>query len=283
MRGMRRTAARIQGAQAARQALDRAGAEVKASRRRRRLTQRALGRQIGISQTQIAAIEAGQATGAPLETWFALGVALGRPFRAELMRDQLALPADAGHLDIQELVLRLGREAGYTGHFELATRPSDPSRSADAMLLDRRGRRLVLAECWNMFGDLGAAARSSERKLAEAAQFAVTVAHEGPPFQVGLVWVVRDTRANRALIERYPHIFASRLPGSSSAWTRALMTDAALPQDPGLVWSDLRATRICARRPGRQGQRPLNTHPVGARPGQVALELRPHEGPADRH
>jgi transcriptional regulator with XRE-family HTH domain len=256
---MRRTAARIEGAQAARKALERAGADIKASRRRRRLTQRALGRQIGVSQAQIAAIEAGQATGAPLETWFALGVALNRPFRVELMRDQLALPVDGGHLDIQELVLRVCREAGYTGHFELATRPSDPSRSADAMLLDRRGRRLVIAECWNTFGDLGAAARSSERKLAEARQLAIVLAGDGLPLQVGLVWVVRDTRANRGLIERYPHIFASRLPGSSRAWTRALMTDAALPTDPGLVWSDLRATRICARRPGRQGQRQRST------------------------
>jgi hypothetical protein len=59
---------------------------------------------------------------------------------------------------------------------------------------------------------------------------------------------VRDTRRNRELIERYPHIFDSRFPGSSSAWVRVLAAGGPLPAEPGLVWCDVNATRLYARR-----------------------------------
>lgn len=111
----KRRPARIDGAQRARDANARAGREVKASRRRRRWTQALLGEKIGVSRAYIAKLEAGQATGAPLEIWFALGEALGRPFRAEFLRDRLEELADAGHLAMQELVLRLAQPAGYRG------------------------------------------------------------------------------------------------------------------------------------------------------------------------
>lgn len=158
-------------------------------------------------------------------------------------------------MDIQELVLRLGKAAGYEGRFELATRPSDPARSSDAPLLDRRARRLTLVECWNTFGDLGAATRSSDRKVAEAQALAVALAGDGPPLTVGSCWVVRDSAANRALVARYEHIFASRFPGSSAAWVRALTTGSPPPPEPGLVWCDAAATRLFARRAVRPSRR----------------------------
>jgi hypothetical protein len=157
---------------------------------------------------------------------------------------------------MQELVLRLGKGAGYEGRFELATRPTDPTRSSDAPLLDRRGRRLLLVECWNTFGDLGAAVRSSDRKLAEAQALAIALGGDAGPFDVGLCWVVRDTAANRALLERYGHIFASRFPGLSAAWVRAIGGGSGPPAQAGLVWSDHRATRLFARRRAHSPPRP---------------------------
>jgi transcriptional regulator with XRE-family HTH domain len=245
---IRRSAARISGARLAGEAARRAGEQLRASRRRRRLTQAALGRRIGVSQASISAIEAGQAAGTALEIWFALGEALGRPFRAEFLRDGLAQPEHAPHLDMQELVLRIGRVGGYAGRFELATRPHDPARSVDVLLVDHHRRRMVLCECWNTLGDLAGAARSTDRKTAEAAQLAVARARDGDPYAVGAVWVVRDTVANRAIVNRYPHIFESRLPGSSAGWLRALTSPVPLPTAPGLVWCDVRATRLFARR-----------------------------------
>jgi transcriptional regulator with XRE-family HTH domain len=249
MGGVKRPRARIEGARLADAAAERAGRDVAASRRRRHWTQQALSDRVGISRSREADIEAGRGANVPLEVWFALGEALDRPFRAGFVRDSLEETADAGHLPLQELVLRLGRQAGYEGGFELATRPADPARSVDAPLIDRRRRRLIINECWNSFGDLGAAARSSNRKLAEAAALAAALGgDDGPPYAVSLCWVVRDTRRNRELIERYPHIFESRFPGSLSAWVRALTAGGPLPAEPGLVWCDVNATRLYARR-----------------------------------
>ncbi|HUG48871.1 MAG TPA: helix-turn-helix transcriptional regulator [Candidatus Limnocylindria bacterium] len=210
-----------------------------------------LAERIGVDRAHVARIEAGKAAGAPLEIWYALGEALGRPFRAEFVRDRLDEPADAGHLAIQELVLRLAKDAGYEGGFELPSKPSDPGRSIDVALRERRRRRMVVVECWNGFGDLGAAARSSNRKLAEALALAAGLGWTEGAYEVGLCWVVRDTARNRELIARYEHIFAARLPGSSAGWVEALTRGGPLPRDPGLVWCDVRATRLFARRTRR--------------------------------
>ena len=97
----------------------------------------------------------------------------------------------------------------------------EPARSIDVGLIDDRHRRVVVDECWNTFGDIGAAARSSDRKVAEAE--ALAVARWGDvEHHVGLVWIVRATAANRALVARYPEVFAARIPRAprSGGWTR---------------------------------------------------------------
>lgn len=109
MPGIKRPSARIIGHLKASEAAAKAGLEVKAGRKRRGMHQESLAAKIGISQARQADLEAGRGGGAPLEVWFALGEALGRPFRAEFLRDRLEEPADAWHLAIQELVLKLGR------------------------------------------------------------------------------------------------------------------------------------------------------------------------------
>jgi hypothetical protein len=72
-------------------------------------------------------------------------------------------PRDAG------AAAALARATGRTGSFELPTKPAEPWRSTDVGIRDDRHRVLILVECWNTFGDIGAAARSTNRKLAEAA------------------------------------------------------------------------------------------------------------------
>ena len=188
-----------------------------------------------------------------VDAWQRLAVALAIPLRISLARDPLADTADAAHLAMQELLLSLARGAGFGGRFELATRPLQPVRSVDVGLLDDVRRCLVLAECWNTFGDIGAAARTSQRKLAEAADYAVARWGE-LPHRIGLVWVVRSSAANRALLGRYPEVFASRFPGSSAAWVRTLTEGTRPPEEPGLVWCDARATRLFPWR--RSGRRP---------------------------
>jgi transcriptional regulator with XRE-family HTH domain len=227
--------------------LGRLGGLVRDARRRRRWTQAQLAGRVGLARSTVSAIEGGHGGGLTLDTWQRVAVALGIGLAVQLDRDPLETPADAGHLAIQELVLRLGRAAGYRASFEVPTRPADPRRSADVGLRDDARRLLVLVECWNTIGDIGAAARSTSRKVADAEALAVAVGGERP-FRVASCWVVRATRRNRELLGRYPAVFDVRFPGASRAWAAALTTGEVPPTEPGLVWSDVGATSLFARR-----------------------------------
>lgn len=187
----------------------RLGGRVRDARLRRRATQLQLGERVGLSRSAVSAIERGLGGGHTLDTWQRLAVALD---------------------------IRLN-----------ATRSSDPARSTDVGLRDDRRRRLTFVECWNTIGDLGAAARSSARKLAEAEAFAIASGGEHP-HRVAGCWVVRATARNRDLVRRYPAVFAARFPGSSLAWVRALTHGTDPPAEPGLIWCDVRTTRLFAWR-----------------------------------
>jgi transcriptional regulator with XRE-family HTH domain len=226
------------------------GIAVKAGRTRLRLSQAELAARVGVHQSWISRIELGQGEGVPLELWVALGVALGRPLAMTFSRPlgELRGPADAGHLSMQERLLALARATGRAVTFELPTRPADPSRSIDVCVRDARHRVLLIEEAWNTFGDLGAAARSTNRKVAESADLAATF-DDGPPYRVAAVWVVRPSTTNRALLGRYPAIFKAACPGSSRTWARALVSDVAPPREPGLVRLDPASGRITEWRP----------------------------------
>lgn len=229
--------------------LGRLGGAIRAARQRRRWTQARLGARSGLSQTTISDLELGRGGGHTVDTWQRMAVALGITLRIDLSRDPNEEPVDAGHLRIQELVMRTAKPAGYVRRFELSTKPDDPSRSTDVGLINIRSRWLVLVECINTLGNVGGATRASDRKRAEAGALAIGVG-AGEPFRVGVCWVVRDLARNRSLLARYPEIFATRFPGSSVGWLRALTLGTEPPIDPGLIWCDAASTRLfAARRP----------------------------------
>lgn len=183
-----------------------------------------------------------------LETLERISIALGVPLILDLGRDLLEDVADAGHLAMQELVLRVTRMAGFDVRFELPTRPAEPWRSIDVAVASEARRLAIEIECWNTISDVGAASRSTARKQAELE--AIALARWGPDARVRSVWVVRATARNQALAARYPEVFAARFPGSSKAWLKALTTGSEPPEESGLVWSDVGATRLFAwRRP----------------------------------
>jgi len=196
-------------------------------------------------------MERGDGATLSIAAWRRVAIVLDLPFEIKFGRDAREETADAGHLALQELVLRLGRAAGYGRTFELPTKPSNPRLSTDVGLVDNSRRRLLLIECVNSLGDIGAATRSSDRKAIEAEGLAISLGH-GEPYAVHVCWVVRNTRRNRELLARYPEIFASRFMGSSRAWVRALTTGSDPPPARGLVWSDAKAMRLFDwRRPPR--------------------------------
>jgi len=215
------------------------------------MTQRVAADRVGISQTAWSRIERGEGLGAPLKTWIALGIALERPLAVAFSRPlgEPRGPADAGHLEIQEHVLGLARATGRQGTFELPTRPADPARSTDVGIRDDPHRVLIQTECWNTFGDLGAAIRATNRKAVEAAAHAIaTTVGEAEPYRVATVWVVRASAANRALIATYPHIVEAAFPGSSRRWVAALSQGTEPPLDPGLIWVDPATCRLIEHR-----------------------------------
>lgn len=227
MAGAKRTNAQIAGAQRAALATSRLGEEIAASRKRRRLTQVALAQRIGISRSRLAQIEAGGGAGAPPEVWFALAEALGRYLKFEFARDPQADLVDAGHLAMQELILKVAKLAGWQGGFELPTRPADPARSIDVPLVppktptrDRRVLEHIRRPRLNSL--LGGAARSSSQKMAAAGAAAIATGGDNGAYEVDLCWVIRDTKRNRELVARYAHIFGARLPVSPQGWVKAL-------------------------------------------------------------
>ncbi len=236
-----------------REQLVRIGADVHAARHRRRLTQAQLGARVGLSQSAISRAERGLGGGLTLDAWQRIALALGITLRVTLQRDPLAETADAGHLGMQELVLRLGRAAGYRGLVELPTKPQEPWRSIDVALVDDARRWMAVVECWNSIGDIGAAVRASARKQADAeALAAARWGEQEPEPRVGLVWVVRATARNRALLARYPEVFGASFPGSSAAWLRSLTAGGEPPRDPGLLWASVDGSRLFAWRPHRR-------------------------------
>lgn len=227
------------------------GAQVRDGRRHRALSQSVLATKVGISQPALSRIERGLGGHAPLQTWVAIGIALERPLTVSFSRPlaEPRGPADAGHLEIQEHVLRLARATGRHGTFELPTRPGDPSRSTDVGIRDDRHRALIQAECWNTFGDLGAALRATNRKTAEAAAHAIaTIARDAEPYRVATVWIVRASATNRRLLATYPHIIDAAFPGSSRRWVAALEHGEPPPVDPGMVWFDPATGRLTEHR-----------------------------------
>lgn len=167
------------------------GPTVRSGRRRLQLTQAQLAERTGVHQSWISRIEIGRGQGAALETWIAIGVALGQPLAVAFSRPlgETREPRDAGHLAMQERLLTLAHATGRTATFELPTRPADPSRSIDVCVRDARHRVLIIEEAWNTFADIGAATRSTARKRAEAADLAATTVRPIGSHRCG--WSVR--------------------------------------------------------------------------------------------
>lgn len=226
-------------------ALAQLGEQIASARRWRGWAQRELAAKVGIDQTRQSQIELGRGGGAPADLWFTLAAALELPFRMEFGRDPRQELEDGRHLEMQEFMLRLGRQTGFGRTFELSSKPSSPAYSVDVGLRDDRRRLLVLEECWNTFANLGASVRSTRRKVVEVEALAVASGGERGPHQVAAVWVVRDTPRNREVLARYPEIFESTFTGDSRAWVRALTDpNTEPPTELGLVWCDPRRARL---------------------------------------
>lgn len=225
------------------------GRGLRESRLRRGLTQRAVAKRADVSRSTVQRVEGGRSENVTIDSLQRTALAVGRPLRIELAPDAQREPVDAGHLRVQELVVRLGSSVGHVVLPEMPVGRAGSWRSTDVALRSDRRRWLLIVECWNTIGDVGAAYRGTSRKVADGEEYAAGRWGD-VPHVVSACWVVRATARNRALVARYPALFAARFPGSSRAWVRALTEGTEPPREAGLVWCDVAATRLYAwRRP----------------------------------
>jgi transcriptional regulator with XRE-family HTH domain len=243
----RSTAGTLEAERRAMERRARIAGEIRVMRRRRQWTQRALADRAGVDRFVVTRLERGIGR-IDLELLERIAIAMGVSLAVAFGRDPQGDVAEAGHLAMQNLVLQLSRVSALSVQFELPTRTGTPGRSADVFAGSDRRRQAAAIECWNTFGDIGAAVRSGHRKVADLEQAAV--GRWGEEARVALVWVVRDTARNHDLVRRYPEVFAAAFPGSSRAWVEALTTGAPMPAEPGLVWCDLARGRLHAWRRG---------------------------------
>ena len=164
-------------------------------------------------------------------------------------RPGASLPRDLEHLRRQELLISIARTGGWTARPE---RPVDAmavrSRSIDVDLVRGRGAEEIVAEIEDLLLDGGSVMRNLSDKTAAIRRLVE------PGTMVRGLLIVRATHRNRATIASLPSLFASRFPGSSVAWLKALTDPSApLPDGDGLLWSSTRGDRlIAARLPSRQ-------------------------------
>jgi transcriptional regulator with XRE-family HTH domain len=214
------------------------------------LTQEEAGDRAGVSQAEIARLEAGRGTGTSLGTWASCAAAVGLQLAAFLEQAPGAdLPRDIEHLRRQNLVCAFSAPGGWEAEPESLLQGDGPRpRSIDVFLTRQVRLEAAVVEIWDLLLDGGDAIRGLEAKVA------ATRERLGPTWHVDGLLVVRGTRRNRALVGQLGALFAARYPASSVAWLRALGDPAEpLPRGGGFAWTDVRGERLIPSRLPRRG------------------------------
>lgn len=233
----------------------RLGAALKDARKLAGLSQAAAARRAGISQATWSSLEVDRDARYTLATWDRAAHAVGTALSAYLPQASAAdQPRDAVHLRNEELVLRTARPGGWRGAPEQALdRELTRSRHGDVVLSRQRAALMewCLVEVVDWVADVGESVRDFGRRLAALDRYAVARMRGDAVPHSGGIWLLRATRRNRDLVNEHRHFFRGRFPGSARAWLASLTdTMTPLPNEPALLWVDVKGTRIFAVRLG---------------------------------
>lgn len=244
-RRRRAAAARLEGRRRGLALMRRVGLGLRESRLALRLTQAQASERAGISQASWSRIERGTTASISLETLASCASAVGVQLATFLeARPGADLPRDLEHLRRQALVIRIAEGGGWMGQPELAIDlDAARSRSIDVHLARPAAGEIAVVEVVDLLVDGGAALRGLADKVA-------AVRRAAPPgTRVQGVLVLRATARNRATVAELAELFATRFPGSSAAWLRALTDPAVrMPDHDGFLWSNVAGTRLVTAR-----------------------------------
>lgn len=244
----RASGAELRGRIRAADVAKRLGIGIREERLRRGLPQHAVAASAGISQSWVSLMERGRGAGATLESWAAVAAAVQEQLVGYLEHAPGAsVPRDSNHLRGQELAIRTALSGGWR---PLPEAPVDPgavrSRSVDVLLVREARAEVAVVEVWDWLDDVGQAMRSFDGKLAAA-----PLMTHGPDMASSGIWILRGTRRNHALVAELPELFRAKFPASPREWLTALTDPATpMPREPGLLWSDVRSTRLTRVRLG---------------------------------
>lgn len=200
----------------------RIGLSLRALRRRRHLTQSALGALVGLSHSTIARVERGHADRITLSTLLRIANALGASVSVRVLWQGEALDRllDAAHADITELVLRLVRDAGWEVATEVSFNLRGERGVIDILAFHPESGSLLVIEIKSVVPDLQAMLGTLDRKV----RVATSVAWERGwrPVRVSRLLVLPDDRTARRRVERHGAVFATVLPARTAAVRRWL-------------------------------------------------------------
>jgi transcriptional regulator with XRE-family HTH domain len=231
----------------------RMGTALRGARLAAGLEQAEVGRRSGLSQVHISRLERGAGDGASLRTWSRVASAVGEQLVAFLeLTPGADQPRDFQHLMRQDALIKFATPGGWQSLPEFAVDSGTTrSRSVDVALIRVTSGEAIVAEIWDWFDDVGAGLRSLDGKVdAMRQRLAHRPSPNGSAWNVQGLYVVRDTRRNRALIGQLGGLFGARFRASSYRWLEALGDPSRkLPAGHGLLWSDrtgltLRASRL---------------------------------------
>lgn len=193
------------------------GRRLRAARLRARRSQRAVGKQVGVSQALISKLELGRGSGVDLATWLVVAGAVG--LRLEFGPRSTELIAKC-----QRLTVETAESGGWTA-----------IRGSDETILARAGDRVVV-RAWD---PVTSVAHEIDRLGASVEQ------QRASGVRVSGLVVIPATGPNRRRVSELRGELREKFPARGNAWFAALVNASRpMPDEPGILWAFPDADRL---------------------------------------
>ena len=181
---------------------------------------------VSVSQSTICRMELGRGVQVPLDTWLRVATALGLVLTFDLVPSRIARQESD-----QQRCHRLVTERALTGGWAAWT-------TGDETVLERPERREVaIVRIWDVIGDVGAAVRALERRLATERS------ERGDGWRISGLVVVTPTGHNRRRLSESGGTVNQAFPVRGARWLIAL-GGGPMPDGAGMLWTSSRMERL---------------------------------------